>query len=33
MNMYIWEVGTLNQLFIKDSYTQVKFSKEWKSQW
>ena len=27
MNMYIWGIGTLNQLFIKGSYTQIKFSK------
>ena len=25
--MYIWEIATLNQLFIRDSYTQIKFSK------
>ena len=25
MNMDIWVVSTLNQLFIGDSYTQVKF--------
>ena len=25
--MYIWVIGTLNQLFIGDSYTQIKFSK------
>ena len=28
MNMYIWVIGILNQLFIKDSYTQIKFSKK-----
>ena len=33
MNMYIWVIGILNQLFIKDSYTQIKFSKKRSSQW
>ena len=28
MNMEIWEVGTLNQLFIRGSYTEIKFSKK-----
>ena len=28
MNIYIWEIGTLNQLFIRGSYTQIKFSNE-----
>ena len=28
MNMSIWAVGILNQLFIRDSYTQFKFSKK-----
>ena len=27
LNMDIWEIGTLNQLFIRGSYTQVNFSK------
>ena len=27
MNMEIWVVGTLNQLFIRESYAQIKFSK------
>ena len=27
MNMYIWVIGTLNQLFIGGSYTQVNFQK------
>ena len=27
MNMYIWEIATLNQLFIRGSYTQIKSSK------
>ena len=27
MNMYIWAIDILNQLFIRDSYTQIKFSK------
>ena len=26
--MYIWAIGTLNQLFITGSYTQIKFSKK-----
>ena len=33
MNMYVSAIGALNQLFIRDSYTQVKFSKKWSSQW
>ena len=29
INMYIWANGILNQLFIRDSYTQkIKFSKK-----
>ena len=28
MNMDIWVVSTLNQLFIKDSYSEIKFSKK-----
>ena len=28
MNMDIWVVSTLNQLFIKGSYTEIKFSKK-----
>ena len=28
MNMYIWAIGTLNQLFISGSYIQIKFSKK-----
>ena len=28
MNMYVREIGTLNQLFIRGSYTQIKFSKK-----
>ena len=27
MNVYIWAIGTLNQLFIRGSCTQIKFSK------
>ena len=27
MNMYIWTIGILNQLFIRDFYTQIKFPK------
>ena len=27
MNMYIWSIGILNQLFIRDSCIQIKFSK------
>ena len=26
-NMYISAISTLNQFFVKDSYTQIKFSK------
>ena len=26
--MGIWVIGTLNQLFIRGSYTEIKFSKE-----
>ena len=26
INVYIWAVGTLNQLFIRGSCTQIKFS-------
>ena len=33
MNMYIWTIGTLNQLFIRGSYTQIKFFKKWSSRW
>ena len=28
LNMYIWAIGVLSQLFIRDSYIQVKFSKK-----
>ena len=28
MNMNILEIGALNQLFLRDSYTQTKFSKK-----
>ena len=28
MNMEIWEVGTMNQLFIRGYYTEIKFSKK-----
>ena len=28
LNIYIWAIGILNQLFIRDSYTQIKFSKK-----
>ena len=27
MNTYIWEIGTVNQLFVRGSYTQTKFKK------
>ena len=30
MNMYIWGNGTVNQLFVISSYTQIKFSKKMK---
>ena len=33
LNLYIWAVGTLNQLFVTGSLTQIKFSKKWSSQW
>ena len=29
INMDIWVIGTSNQLFIRGSYTQTKFSKNW----
>ena len=28
MNLGIWEVVTLNQLFIRGSYTEIKFSEK-----
>ena len=28
MNMYIWALGTLNQLLIRGTYTQINFSKK-----
>ena len=28
INMGIWIISTLNQLFMRDSYTQIKFSKK-----
>ena len=28
MNMYMWVISTINQLFIRGSYTQIKFSKK-----
>ena len=31
MNMCIWEIGTLNQLFIRGSYTEIKFPRKWNS--
>ena len=30
MNMYIWALGTLNQLLIRGTYTQINFSKKMK---
>ena len=24
VNLYIWAIGTLNQLFVRGSYTQIK---------
>ena len=33
MNMYIWGIGTAIQLFVKSSYTQIKFSKKRGSEW
>ena len=32
-NMYILAIGILNHLFIRGSYTQIKFSKKMSSQW
>ena len=31
--MYFWEIGMLNQLFFRDSYNQIKFSKKLSSWW
>ena len=31
MNMSIWVISTLNQLFRRGSYTEIKFSKKWSS--
>ena len=28
INIYIWAIGILNQLFVKNSYNQIKFSKK-----
>ena len=28
MTMYIWAIVILNQLFIRDSYTQIRFSRK-----
>ena len=28
MNVYIWATGILNQLFIRDSYAQIKIFKK-----
>ena len=33
INMHICAICTLNQLFIRGSCTQIKFSKKWSSQW
>ena len=33
MNIYIWVICILNQLFIRDSYTQIEFSGKWSSRW
>ena len=27
INKHIWEIGTLNQIFIRGSYTDIKFTK------
>ena len=27
MNMYIWGIGAVNQLFLRGSYTQISFQK------
>ena len=33
MNMHISEIGTLNQLIIRGSYTEINFSKKLRSLW
>lgn len=33
MNIYIWVICILNQLFIRDYYTQIEFLRKWSSQW
>ena len=33
MNMHIWVIGTVNQVFIRSSYTRNKFSKKWSGHW
>ena len=33
MNIYIWTIGTSNQLFTRGSYTQIKFWKKLGSHW
>ena len=30
---WTWGIGTVNQLFVWDSFTQIKFSKKQSSQW
>ena len=31
MNMHIWEIGTLNHLFIRGSYIELDFQKKFSS--
>ena len=33
INMYIWRIGTVEQLFVRSSCTHIKFSKKRSSQW
>ena len=33
MNMYIWEIGILNQLLLRNPYTQIEFSEKQSSRW
>ena len=33
INMYIWGIGTVEQLFVRSSCAQIKFSKKRSSQW
>ena len=33
MNIYIWAIGTLNQIFLRGCHIQIKFSKKLSGQW